>query len=131
MDIKDFKTIKEQHAEICKEIIEQGGACRGIACSQCPFEYNNSTYNWGCMHYVIEETDSWEKSPSLVKSARLFLSIYEHNTKCLFDTKVLGELNKVTKSDIKEVIKLLKENSKTPVVKTYEVDILTQEFKEV
>ena len=77
MDIKDFKLMTNQYAETCVKIIEQGGSCNDIACNQCPFEYYNSTHGWGCMHYVVEETASTEKSPSLVKNARLFLALYE------------------------------------------------------
>ena len=79
MDIKDFKSMTNQYAETCVKIIENGGSCKSIACTHCPFDHNNSTHGWGCMHYVVEETNSWEKSPSLVKNARLFLALYEQN----------------------------------------------------
>lgn len=46
MDIKDFKSMTSQYAETCVKIIESGGACRDIACNQCPFEHNNSTHSY-------------------------------------------------------------------------------------
>lgn len=87
MKKEDFKELTEEYAKTCESIIEKGGACRDIACNQCPFEYDNSTHNWGCMHYVIEEKDSWEKSPSLVINAKLFLELYNNQFRIIIKNK--------------------------------------------
>lgn len=77
MKKEDFKTMTEEHVKICEKIIKNGGACKTIICDKCPFTYYNSTHEWGCMRYVVEECDSSEKSKHLVKNAKLFIELYK------------------------------------------------------
>ena len=79
MEKKDFKKITKQHIRICKEILEEDGACLNINCLLCPFDKDNSYNNKLCINngYSISENKQNIDS-KLIKSCEEFIKFLEY-----------------------------------------------------
>lgn len=83
MEIKDFKKMSERHVEICHKIIEKEGLCYRIACSECPFFFEN--------YFKFEDEHLCGKSnENLVKSAKEFIELYNNKVSNRIDFRSKG-----------------------------------------
>lgn len=75
---KDFKEIREEHFEMCNELIESKGVCLNISCRKCPFNSNNSTNDMSCSsNNYCQFTSPEHEDIVLVNSAKEFLKFKE------------------------------------------------------
>lgn len=76
----DFKSITEEHFEICEDIIKNNGACYNICDNgSCPFSSKNATNEEGCgkNKYVNPNIGAYYSDDTLLKSAKEFLKFRE------------------------------------------------------
>jgi len=81
MKIEEFKSLTPKHNQICKEMIDQGGSCGIMDCSDCPFSVRNTINGCNCVHngYSDPHKLGSEKDVLLVKSCIEFIRIAETN----------------------------------------------------
>ena len=91
MRIEDFKTITEKHLETCKSLAEGKGICKEFLCSECPFDYENTTNSNDCVENGYTNVYSREKEDLVLEqSAKAFIKMCEDKKLFTFEDEELA-----------------------------------------
>lgn len=103
LDLKNFKTIKDEHIKFCNNIIKHGHCTFAKECDKCPFVYSNSLNNKSCVNNKYAMLDYVGKNQMLVDSATAFLELAKSYKE---DKSRINKWNadKISLRDIKKIL---------------------------
>lgn len=102
VDVKNFKSIKEEHIKFCNAIIKKENCTFTRSCNECPFASSNAVNGKTCIDNNYADTDII-KNNKLVQAATAFIELADMYMK---DKKRIHDFNVdiLSLRDIKKIL---------------------------